>query len=107
MRSDSLVFSIVSKAIGQSINPIDQALIQREAEYEGFCLTVPPDLNVLRDINFFRENESGYYLVQLGEYLSFKNLELDKPFVAYTRTPIASCSLTHQPLHEMVAYKPE
>ena len=107
MQSNNLVFSIVSQAIGKSIDPIDQALINREAEYEGFCLSVPADLNILRDINFFRENESRYYLVQLGEYLSFKKLELDKPFIAYTRSPIASCSLTHQPLHEMVAYKPE
>lgn len=107
MRKDNLVFLIIEQALGRSIDPIDKALIVREAEYERFCLTVPTDLNVLRSADFFRENHEQYYMVQLGEYLSFKNLELDKPFVAYTRNPVGRCSMSNQSIYEMVAYKPE
>lgn len=107
MRKDSLVFSIVEQALGRSIDSIDKALIEREAEYERFCLTVPTDLNVLRSADFFRENQDQYFIVQCGEYLSFKNLELDKPFVAYTRNPVGTCGMSNQAIYEMVAYKPE
>lgn len=107
MQSNSLVFSIIQQALGRSIDVIDKALIEREAEYEDFCLSVPTDFNVLRSIDFFKANSDKYYIVQLGEYLSFKNLELDKPFVAYTKEPVGICSMTHQNIHEIVAYKPD
>lgn len=106
MQNNTLVFSVIHQALGQSIDPIDQALISREANYEFFCLATPPDLNVLRDIDFFRKNQNEYHFVQLGEYLSFKNLELDKPFVAYTKRSLGKCSLTGLSIREIVAYKP-
>lgn len=107
MHNDSLVFSIIEQALSRSIDPIDKAVIEREAEYEGFCLTVPTDLNVLRNAEFFEHHQEDYYMIQLGEYLSFKNLELDKPFVAYTRNPVGKCEMSNQIIYEMVAYKPE
>lgn len=106
MRSDSLVFSIVEAALKRKINPIDKDLIERESELEGFCLTVPTDMNILRDAEFFCKNQDQYYMVQLGEYLSYKKLELDKPFVAYTRNPVGRCGLSGRAIHEMVAYNP-
>lgn len=106
MRSNNLVFSIVEAALKRDINPIDKDLIERESELEGFCLTVPTDMSILRDAEFFCKNQNQYYMVQLGEYLSYKNLELDKPFVAYTRNPVGKCGLSGRAIHEMVAYSP-
>jgi len=107
MQNNNLVFSAIQQALGQSIDPIDQALISREASYEFFCLATPADLNVLRDIDFFRNNETEYYFVQFGEYLSFKNLDLDKPFVAYTKKSLGKCKMSGLSIREIVAYKPE
>ena len=106
MRSDNLVFAIVEEALHRKINPIDKELIERHLELEEFCLTVPADMNILRYAEYFCKNQDHYYMVQLGEFLSYKNLELDKPFVAYTRDPVGRCVLSGNAIHEMVAYRP-
>ncbi len=106
MRSDNLVFVIVEEALHRKINPIDKDLIEHHIELEDFCLTVPTDMNILRDAEYFCKNQDHYYLVQLGEYLSYKNLELDKPFLAYTRNPVGTCAFSGRSIHEMVAYSP-
>ena len=107
MQNNTLLFSVIQNALGQCIDPIDQALISREANYEFFCLATPTDLNVLRDIDFFRNHQNEYHFVQLGEYLSFKNLVLDKPFVAYTKRSLGKCKMSGLSIREIVAYKPE
>lgn len=106
MRSNNLVFAIVEEALHRKINPIDKELIERHIELDSFSLTVPSDMNILRDAEYFCKNQDQYYMVQLGEFLSYKNLELDKPFVAYTRNPVGKCTLSGNAIHEMVAYRP-
>lgn len=106
MSSSNLVFAIVEESLKRNINPIDKALIERHSELEDFCLTVPTDMSILKDAEFFCKNQDQYYMVQLGEFLSYKNLELDKPFVAYTRNPVGRCVLSGKAIHQMVAYRP-
>ncbi len=107
MLNDNLVFLIVEQALGRKIDPIDKDLIERESDLEGFGLTVPTNFSILRSAEFFRKNQEQYYMIQLGEYLTFNHLDLDKPFVAYTRNPVEKCSLSGKVIYEMLAYKPE
>lgn len=42
--SDCLAFAVIRNALGQEIDLVDRAVIVREEEYEGFCISVPTDL---------------------------------------------------------------
>ncbi len=105
--NDSLVFELIQEALGEEIELVDRALISREESYEDFTLAVPRDLVIIKDLRFFQLRQYEYRFVQLGEFLTFKNLETDKPFVAYTREAVGYCPLSEKPIHEIVAYKPE
>ena len=104
--NEDLVFNIIRKELGQQLDPIDISLIEELSNQGNYSLAVPQDTEVIKDFDFFKENQDSYHFVQLGEILSFKNLELDKPFMAYTKEPVSLCNMTEKCIREIVAYKP-
>ncbi len=102
----NVLFSIIRDSIGEEVDIIDRTLITEVIKHENKVLALPSNLDVLRDISFFSNNQDEYHFVQSGEYLSFRNLNLNKPFVAYTKFPIGVCPFNEGSLHQIVAYKP-